>query len=345
MKKIIIITLAVLALFTSCNLDTQGIFAEVTERNPSDNRKLSVIGLNDNDNSLYFSSVNGIESFDIVTQKYRTLDDSEDARKNSIVFMLDDGSIIYGVSKATQEMVDFTDYYLCNPAGPQTVKLTKPESLEPFNGSFGKYAYDAKGNIYKADLTDQTLSFIHVCSVEGSESKRFVTRMENIFVFTTDMSSITPETKTLVYYLFDEDEENLKAISGLDDPGTIRSVAMDGSGDIIAVFSADTSKAYRISISDTSASQIGTVVSSKISRNFASFVKDDILYYVFDKASAFYRMNLSVGTTSSNTISKISNVSIVGYYEIPDTGSYRVCTSNNGFFTLSIDGDGNVSIN
>ena len=53
MKKLIIISLALLALLTSCNLDNQGIFAEVIDRTPSDNRKLSVIGLSSDNKTLY----------------------------------------------------------------------------------------------------------------------------------------------------------------------------------------------------------------------------------------------------------------------------------------------------
>ena len=67
MKKLIIISLALLALLTSCNLDNQGIFAEVIDRTPSDNRKLSVIGLSSDNKTLYFSSVNGIEAYDLET--------------------------------------------------------------------------------------------------------------------------------------------------------------------------------------------------------------------------------------------------------------------------------------
>ena len=339
MKKIIIITLAVLALFTSCNLDDQGIFAEVIDRTPSDNRKLSVIG--STGDILYFSSIKGLECYELTTGQYTTLDDSERCRNISIAFMLDNNNkIVYGITSATQEEVSFTAFYLLDIASANTVKLNFTPAETHLTGSFGEYAHDASGRIYKAVLTDNTLSFTPVCTVQDPESKRFVTRMDNIFVFTTDMKSETPETSTLRYYLFDGSQ--LKAITGLDNPGIIRSVAKEGDN-LIVVFSADTSKAYRIT--GTEATVIGTVTSSKISRNFASFVRDGSLYYAYDKASAFNRLNLTTKDVTSNTISKISNVAIVGYYQIGDTNTYRLCTSDNGFFVLTVNSDGTVSIN
>ena len=339
MKKILIITLAVLALFTSCNLDNQGVFAEVIDRTPSDNRKLSAIGLSSDEKTLYFSSVHGIEAYDIANSSYETLDDSANARKISISFMIDD-KIVYGVTKANQDKVEFTGFYLCDPSDKSTKTLTV-RNVPALTGSWDKYAHDANGNVYGAVLSGETLSFIEICSAPGVEAKRFVTRMDNIFVFTSDASSETPATSTLLYYLFDG--TSLTLITGLDNPGTIRSVAKESDTSIIASFSSDNSSAaYRIT--DTAAHKVGNVVGSKISRNFASFVEDGYLYYAFDKSSSLYRMNLNDGETSSNTISKISNVAIVGYYRIDDT-HYRVCTSNNGFFTLTINSDHSVTIN
>ncbi|MDY5908937.1 MAG: hypothetical protein SPK11_08955, partial [Bullifex sp.] len=137
MKKLIIISLALLALLTSCNLDNQGIFAEVIDRTPPDDRKLSVIGLSSSDpNILYFSSVNGIESYDLVNNTYETLDDSENARKISISLMVG-GKIVYGVTRATQDIVEYTGFYLCDPDG--TNKKLNCDNEVIFNGSFENF--------------------------------------------------------------------------------------------------------------------------------------------------------------------------------------------------------------
>ena len=75
-KYLIILLLLTFALLTSCNLDNQGIFAEVLDRVPSDNRKLSFIG--ENLNIVYFKSVKGIESYDLTNGTYTTIDSSAD---------------------------------------------------------------------------------------------------------------------------------------------------------------------------------------------------------------------------------------------------------------------------
>ena len=335
MKKLIIISLALLALLTSCNLDNQGIFAEVIDRTPSDNRKLSVIGLSSTyPKTLYFSSVNGIEAYDLETPKltekerYKTLDDSENARKISISLMVD-GKIVYGVTRATQDIVEYTGFYLCDPDG--THKKLNCENEVIFNGSFENFAYDAVGNIYKAELDPDNLSFNPICSAPDG---KYFNSIERIFCFIEDSK--------FTYYLFDG--TNLNKITGLDGAGKIRSVAKDTDSSIIAVFSSDNaSTVYKIT--GTSAVKLkGTAVGSKINKNFASFIYDGYLYYTFDKSSTVYRMELATGNTSTDTISKISNVSIVGYYSYAE-GEYRICTSNNGFFKLKINSDHSVTIN
>lgn len=330
MKKLIIISLALLALLTSCNLDNQGIFAEVIDRTPSDNRKLSVIGLSSDNKTLYFSSVKGIEAYDLVNNTYNTLDDSENARKISISLMVE-GKIVYGVTRATQDIVEYTGFYLCNPADGTYKKLNCDNEVI-FNGSFENFAYDAEGNIYEAKLVDDDLTFTLKCSAPG-EGLSFSSSMDRIFCFM--------KGSTFTYYLFDG--TNLNKIPELDGAGQIRSVAKDSDGNYVAVFSASTSKVYKIE--ENAATLKGSVVGSKISRNFSSFVNGDYLCYAFDGQSSFYTFNLNDETLSSTTVSKISNVAIVGYYSVDNNGTYRVCTSNNGFFTLNIDSNGKVTIN
>lgn len=329
MKKLIIISLALLALLTSCNLDNQGIFAEVIDRTPSDNRKLSVIGLSSDNKTLYFSSVKGIEAYDLVNNTYNTLDDSENARKISISLMVE-GKIVYGVTRATQDIVEYTGFYLCDPDG--TNKELNCDKAVIFNGSFENFAYDADGNIYEAKLVGDDLTFPLKCSAPG-EGLSFYSSMDRIFCF--------KKGSTFTYYLFDE-TEGLKEISGLDGAGIIRSVAKDSDENYYAVFSASNSKVYKIE--GNAATLKGSVVGSKISRNFSSFVNGDYLCYAFDGQSSFYTFNLKDKTPSSTTVSKISKVAIVGYYKVDENGNYRVCTSNNGFFTLNIDDNGKVTI-
>ena len=184
MKKLIIISLALLALLTSCNLDNQGIFAEVIDRTPSDNRKLSVIGLSSDNKTLYFSSVNGIEAYDLETpnltekERYKTLDDSENARKISISLMVD-GKIVYGVTRATQDIVEYTGFYLCDP--DDTNKKLNCENEVIFNGSFENFAYDAVGNIYKAELNPDNLKLTFSKIPVPEEGLSFYSNMDRIF--------------------------------------------------------------------------------------------------------------------------------------------------------------------
>ena len=331
MKKLIIISLALLALLTSCNLDNQGIFAEVIDRTPSDNRKLSVIGLSSDNKTLYFSSVKGIEAYDLVNNTYNTLDDSENARKISISLMVE-GKIVYGVTRATQDIVEYTGFYLCDPDG--TNKKLNCDNEVIFNGSFENFAYDAEGNIYKAELDPDNLKLTFSKIPVPEEGLSFYSNMDRIFCFM--------KGDTYTYYIFDGTK--LNNIPELDGAGKIRSVAKDTDSSIIAVFSSDNaSTVYKIT--GTSAEILkGTAVGSKISKNFASFIYDGYLYYTFDKSSTVYRMELATGNTSTDTISKISNVSIVGYYSYAE-GEYRICTSNNGFFKLKINSDHSVTIN
>ena len=152
---------------------------------------------------------------------------------------------------------------------------------------------------------------------------------------------------TFTYYLFDG--TNLIKIPELDGAGELRSVAKESDVSYVAVFSNTTSNAYRITENKAeitvAAKKIGAVVGSKISKKFSSFIYNGYLCYAFDGSSSFNTFNLTTKQGSSTTVSKISNVAIVGYYSVDNNGTYRVCTSNNGFFTLNIDGNGKVTIN
>ena len=109
-KYLIILLLLTFALLTSCNLDNQGIFAEVLDRVPSDNRKLSFIG--EDSNIVYFKSVKGIESYDLTNGTYTTIDSSADSRKNNVfVFNKANKEILYFVDKATSDSVSYGSCY------------------------------------------------------------------------------------------------------------------------------------------------------------------------------------------------------------------------------------------
>ena len=93
-KYMLLLFILLVALLTSCNLDNQGIFAEVLDRVPSDNRRISLIG--SKNNNVYFSSKNGIESYNLDSGVYTTIDGSAEAKKSNR-FILDGNNLIYFV--------------------------------------------------------------------------------------------------------------------------------------------------------------------------------------------------------------------------------------------------------
>ncbi|MDD7271516.1 MAG: hypothetical protein PUH25_06500 [Spirochaetales bacterium] len=336
-KYLTILLLLAIALLSSCNLDNQGIFAEVIDRVPSDNRKLSFIG--DDSNKVYFKSVNGIESYDLDNGTYKTLDSSENARKNNIfVFNKTDKVIIYFVDKATSDGVAYDSCYKLDIDSQETTKLTNNSNII-FADSYNEYLIGKDGKIYSYSIADdKTISFTLKAEVSD---KYYVKNIDNIFAFSTKSTDST--TKNLEYYKFKGDIFTPITSEDATYLGKLRSVTTDAVNGTQYLFFSEVNGQAETSVfklTDTEFKKLGKLSSSNVGRDFESFVDSgvdsDNLYFAYDGSSILNKYNLTSGELTSTTISKLGNVAIVGYFKVGT--DYKICTANNGFLTLSLDG-------
>lgn len=331
MKKYLFVFLFLIALLTSCNLDNQGIFAEVLDRVPSDNRRLSLIGEYNRD--IYFSSINGIEKYNLDSGTYTTIDSSSEAKKSNR-FIFDGNKIIYFVESANHSTVKYDGYYLLNLSDGSKTLLDGSANSYIYSSSFKKHLITKEGKIVTPSVDAQNkLYFTSV--IDAPSGTRFVKNIDDILIYTTDLTSSSPSNSSLEYYYFNG--TSLTQITKAEaDMGTLRSVASIDSNNKILVFSKSNvgTTAYKLG-SDNKLVAYHKINSSTVSKDFASFVDGNNFYYVYDGSSNFNKLNLSSPAVTSTTISKISTVSIVGYFKLSD-GVYKICTSNNGFFTLTL---------
>ena len=333
-KYLIILLLLTFALLTSCNLDNQGIFAEVLERVPSDNRKLSFIG--EDSNIVYFKSVKGIESYHLTKGTYTTIDSSPDSRKNNVfVFNKTNNEILYFVDKATSDSVSYDSCYKLDLINNTTTKVSiNNNSNSIFVGSYNEYLIGKDGTVYSYSIaTDNSISFTQVDKVAGDNY--YVKNIDNIFAFSTKSSDVA--AKNLKYYKFTGTGfTELTLPDGVSSLGLLRSVSDDGNYLIFSQVNGQTgTSAFKLD--GTTLTKLSTKLSSSnIGKDFESFVDSGYLYFAFDGSNIFNKYNLSNNELTTTTISKLGNVAIVGYFKVgPD---YKICTANNGFFTLSLDG-------
>ena len=338
MKKYLFVFLFLIALLTSCNLDNQGIFAEVLDRVPSDNRRISLIGRSGD--FVYFSSVNGIESYNLDenienNKRYSTIDGSAEAKKsNRFIFDIDNNQIIYFVESANHSTIKYDGYYLLNLSNGEKNSLDGSSNEFIYSSSFKNHLITNDGKIVTPNVTsDKKLDFSSV--VAAPSDTRFVKNIDDILIYTTDLTSSSPSNSSLEYYYFDG-SSLIKLTKAETDMGRLRSVANIDSNNKVLVFSKNNvgTTAYKLG-SDNKLVSYHKIYSSTVSKDFASFVDGDNFYYVYDGSSNFNKLNLSSPAVTSTTISKISTVSIVGYFKLSD-GVYKICTSNNGFFTLTL---------
>lgn len=315
------------ALLTSCNLDNQGIFAEVLDRVPSDNRRISLIG--SKDNNVYFSSKNGIESYNLVSGEYTTIDGSAEAKKSNR-FILDGNNIIYFVESANSTTVKYDGYYSININTNEKKSLDGSANTDIFCGAFDKYLINKNGDVFLTSIDDNIITFTKVPT--DHDNTRFVKNIGDILVYTTSSAEI-PDSSSLVYYYFDG--TTLNPIGS--NLGDLRSVAKDASNSSTKVltFSKSNEGTKFYILSGNTLSPISSI-STVYQKDFASFIDNGNLYYAYDGSSSFYKLSINGGTISSTTISKISTVSIIGYFKVG--ANYKICTTNNGFFTLSVSG-------
>lgn len=335
-KYMLLLFILLVALLTSCNLDNQGIFAEVLDRVPSDNRRISLIGINSNGNDVYFSSVNGIESYNLVSGVYTTIDGSAEAKKsNRFIFDIDNNQIIYFVESANSITPKYDEYYSITITTDENNKTTyEKKSLDGsantdiFCGAFDKYLINKNGDVVSTSIdANNKLTFNKVAT--APQETRFIKNIDDILVYTTSASGI-PDSSSLVYYYFDDTKLN-KIGSNL---GDLRSVAKDDSYTVLT-FSKSNEGTSFYKLEGNQLSKIYSF-STVYQKDFASFIDNGNLYYAYDGSSSFNKLPLNGGTISSTTISKISTVSIIGYFKVGD--NYKICTTNNGFFTLSVSG-------
>lgn len=328
-KYMLLLFILLVALLTSCNLDNQGIFAEVLDRVPSDNRRISLIGNIGND--IYFSSKNGIESYNLVSGGYTTIDGSAEAKKSNR-FILDkvNNQIIYFVESANSTTVKYDGYYSININTKAKTSLNGSANTDIFCGAFDEYLINKNGDVVSTDVdANNNISFTPMDT--APTNTRFVKNIDSILVYTTSSAEI-PDSSSLVYYYFDGSE--LKPIGS--NLGDLRSVAKDtSSSSKVLTFSKTNEGTKFYKLSGNTLSEIYSI-STVYKKDFASFIDNGNLYYAYDGSSSFYKLSLNGGPISLTNISKISTVSIIGYFKVGN--NYKICTSNNGFFTLSISG-------
>ena len=322
----LLLFILLVALLTSCNLDNQGIFAEVLDRVPSDNRRISLIG--SKDNNVYFSSKNGIESYNLVSGVYTTIDGSAEAKKSNR-FILDGDKIIYFVESANSITPKYDGYYSINISTKEKKSLDGSANTDIFCGAFDKYLINKNGDVVSTSIDDNIITFTKKASV--LENPRFVKNIDDILVYTTSSAEI-PDSSSLVYYYFDGSE--LKPIGS--NLGNLRSVAKDASYTVLTFSKSNEGTSFYKLVGNTliPISSISTVYQ----KDFASFIDNGNLYYAYDGSSSFNKLSLADSSFTTTNISKISTVSIIGYFYIQEKNIYKICTSNNGFFTLSVSG-------
>lgn len=327
-KYMLLLFILLVALLTSCNLDNQGIFAEVLDRVPSDNRRISLIG--SKNNNVYFSSKNGIESYNLVSGVYTTIDGSAEAKKSNR-FILDGDKIIYFVESANSITPKYDGYYSINISTKEKKSLDGSANTDIFCGAFDKYLINKNGDVFSTSVdANNNISFIPEATAHSNT--RFVKNIDNILVYTTSASGI-PDTSSLVYYYFDGTTD-LKPIGS--NLGNLRSVAKDASYTVLTFSKSNEGTSFYKLVGNTliPISSISTVYQ----KDFASFIDNGNLYYAYDGSSSFNKLSLADSSFTTTNISKISTVSIIGYFYIQEKNIYKICTSNNGFFTLSVSG-------
>ena len=325
-KYMLLLFILLVALLTSCNLDNQGIFAEVLDRVPSDNRRISLIG--SKNNNVYFSSKNGIESYNLVSGEYTTIDGSAEAKKSNR-FILDGDKIIYFVESANSITPKYDGYYSINISTKEKKSLDGSANTDIFCGAFDKYLINKNGDVVSTSVDAYNkLTFNKV----NAPAYRFVKNIDDILVYTTSASGI-PDTSSLVYYYFDGTTD-LKPIGS--NLGDLRSVAKDtsNSSKVLTFSKTNEGTSFYKLVGNTLTKIYST--STVYQKDFASFIDNGNLYYAYDGSSSFNKLSIQDRTISSTTISKISTVSIIGYFKVGD--NYKICTTKNGFFTLSVSG-------
>lgn len=328
-KYMLLLFILLVALLTSCNLDNQGIFAEVLDRVPSDNRRISLIGRSGD--FVYFSSVNGIESYNLVSGVYTTIDGSAEAKKsNRFILDIDNNQIIYFIESANSITPKYDEYYSININTKEKKSLDGSANTDIFCGAFDKYLINKNGDVVSTSIDDNKITFTKKAS--APENTRFVKNIDDILVYTTSASGI-PDTSSLVYYYFDG-TTNLKNIGS--NLGDLRSVAKDTSNSSkVLTFSKTNEGTSFYKLESNQLSKIYSF-STVYKKDFASFIDNGNVYYAYDGSSSFNKLSIQDRTISQTTISKISTVSIIGYFKVGD--NYKICTTNNGFFTLSVSG-------
>ena len=327
-KYMLLLFILLVALLTSCNLDNQGIFAEVLDRVPSDNRRISLIG--SKDNNVYFSSKNGIESYNLVSGVYTTIDGSAEAKKSNR-FILDGDKIIYFVESANSITPKYDGYYSINISTKEKKSLDGSANTDIFCGAFDKYLINKNGDVFST-YVDANNNISFTPKATAYSNTRFVKNIDDILVYTKSASGI-PDTSYLEYYYFKNN--TLNQITTGSDLGVLRSVAKDASYTVLTFSKTNEGTSFYKLNNDFSLTKI-TSISTVYQKDFASFIDNGNLYYAYDGSSSFNKLSIQDRTISQTTISKISTVSIIGYFKVGD--NYKICTTNNGFFTLSVSG-------
>jgi len=341
-NTILIFMLTLLA-FTSC--DNSPIFNEISQKAPSDNRNLEIIG--QKGNLIYFKSKNGIESYDHATKSYTTLTSNPDAASSAVFFFDTTGSNIIIYNERDPKNIKF---YILNFTNNELIDDVTPTGL-PDNATLrsgGSYALVLSKNkseiqAYTATCTGteinftkqataitlletgtKVVSFINNAIIVGNEDDLH----SEIFLVSNDGTlkieqSIKFETK----------ENGTKTLKELGEDVSIvtpdnKFIVLDN-GEIYYRAENTENFIYQADAADS----VGRVPAFS-----GDIGGKPTLVFTYGSTTYVYKYDTTSETNKVETMSSgVRNPSeICGYFDIGATSTILIATKNNGFYELEL---------
>lgn len=345
MKKtintILIFMLTLLA-FTSC--DNSPIFNEISQKAPSDNRNLEIIG--QKGDKIYFKSKNGIESYTYNANggSYTTLTSRMDAASSAVFFFDTTGSNIIIYNERDPKNIKF---YILNLTNNELIDDVTPTRL-PDNATLrsgGSYALVLSKNkseiqAYTATCTGTEINFTgQATAITLETGTKVVSFINNAIIVGNEddlhsdifLVSNDGTLKIEQSIKFETKENGTKTLEQLGEDVSIvtpdnKFIVLDN-GEIYYRAGTSGSFTYKADAADS----VGRVPA------FSGEINGKLkLVFTYSGTTYVYDVTTNKVETMSSGVRNPSE--ICGYFKVPSyTDGILIATKNNGFYELKLN--------
>lgn len=377
MKKTILILLSALTLFSfvSCNLDNEGILWRGQFRYPKDDKSRNFIGYNENDQKLYYTTVDGLCEFDLsnkTSNSEKILNTNHIFINNApdIAWLSNDDKIIYIDDTVDDKNKNVQNYWVFDLKEKTLNSIKRPDFESDIDGIISTFVDNEGKQVLIASNDDFssvqsfTVNFnaeyntLQLNKIESDKIDGYVKSLNGLICYKAENS----DNKTTLKFSYMgkqvkfTDKENNEIIFNYEknkenDGNQIKSVAVSGDNMVVLRYTdSDTIIVYKGAAGGNAITlkQQSEIIPDDLPGIVHSFYDENNLYFLksnSSRSSLLYKVtfdNVDDRIVSASYSTDVSGLEAEAFFKAGE--NIYILTKDKGVFRLDINENGGVTV-